>query len=385
MIDEKANLCCGCKLCCNLCPTQAIDIRNYKVLNYRPHVDYDKCIKCGKCINNCPFISFSSKTNNLSIAYAAQSKKIDDFAGSSSGGIASSLMLYALKNNYLVYSTFFHNGQFCVRHIDDLKCLRMASGSKYVYSNPTLVYKEIADKLPSNRVLFIGTPCQVYALKSFIPLKHQNMLTTVDLVCHGTPTQEFLNSYLTSKKIFIEEVKNISFRKGSLFEIEVFREKENSLFKESARFNPYYTLFLSGSSFQDGCYSCPFASSKRYSDLTLGDYWGAPETIKTKFRYKNRVSLVLVSTENGKLFLSGVESELTLIETNYDYAISCNPQLQYPSELTSDRVSIENSYNKYKNENFDFLTKKTSIPKLIRKRKIKSFIKRLFRRENREV
>ena len=146
MIDEKANLCCGCKLCCNLCPTQAIDIRNYKVLNYRPHVDYDKCIRCGKCIKNCPFISFSSKSNNLSIAYAAQSKKIDDFAGSSSGGIASSLMLYALKNNYLVYSTFFHNGQFCIRHIDDLKCLRMASGSKYVYSNPALVYKEIADK-----------------------------------------------------------------------------------------------------------------------------------------------------------------------------------------------------------------------------------------------
>lgn len=385
MIDKKANVCCGCKLCCNLCPTQAIDIRNYNILNYRPYVNYDKCIKCGKCINNCPFISLSSKSNNLSIAYAAQSKKIDDFAGSSSGGIASSLMFHALKNNYLVYTTSFYNGQFCIRRINDLKCLRMASGSKYVYSNPTLAYKEISDKLSSNRVLFIGTPCQVYALKSFIPLKHQDMLITVDLVCHGTPTQEFLNSYLASKKILIEDVKNISFRKGSLYEIEVFGEKENSLFKESARFNPYYTLFLSGSSLQDGCYSCPFASSKRYSDLTLGDYWGVPETTKTQFRYKNRVSLVLVSTENGKLFLSEVKSDLTLIETSHKYAISCNSQLQYPSKLTSDRVSIENSYNKFKNENFDFLIRKTSIPKLIRKRKIKSFVKRLFCRENREV
>jgi coenzyme F420-reducing hydrogenase beta subunit len=51
--------------------------------------------------------------------------------------------------------------------------------------------------MQETKVCFIGTPCQVYGLKSYLRKEYDN-LVTVDLVCHGTPSPKLWKKYLDS-------------------------------------------------------------------------------------------------------------------------------------------------------------------------------------------
>ena len=53
--------------------------------------------------------------------------------------------------------------------------------------------------LLGGEVCFIGTPCQVYGLKSYLRKEYDN-LVTVDLVCHGTPSPKLWKKYLDEQK-----------------------------------------------------------------------------------------------------------------------------------------------------------------------------------------
>ena len=53
--------------------------------------------------------------------------------------------------------------------------------------------------MQETKVCFIGTPCQVYGLKSYLRKEYDN-LVTVDLVCHGTPSPKLWKKYLDEQK-----------------------------------------------------------------------------------------------------------------------------------------------------------------------------------------
>ena len=83
------------------------------------------------------------------------------------------------------------------------------TGSKYVKSNPEGVYKKILQKLKLGRkVLFIGLPCQVSAVRHYTRIIK---LYTADLICHGTPSPQILDSFLFDYGIRLTEVQSIRF------------------------------------------------------------------------------------------------------------------------------------------------------------------------------
>ncbi len=47
--DACTKGCIGCTLCAKVCEAGAITIENNL-----PHIDYEKCVKCGKCVEKCP-------------------------------------------------------------------------------------------------------------------------------------------------------------------------------------------------------------------------------------------------------------------------------------------------------------------------------------------
>lgn len=58
MIDRTSkNLCNGCKMCKDICPTNAVYYETNKEGVWFPKVEYDKCIKCGLCVEKCPNIT----------------------------------------------------------------------------------------------------------------------------------------------------------------------------------------------------------------------------------------------------------------------------------------------------------------------------------------
>ena len=87
-----------------------------------------------------------------------------------------------------------------IRHIrvernEDLELLK---GSKYIQSEMGTIYADVSSDLRSGReVLFIGTPCQVAALYGYLQKPYDN-LTTVDLICHGVPSQAMLRETVES-------------------------------------------------------------------------------------------------------------------------------------------------------------------------------------------
>ena len=76
------------------------------------------------------------------------------------------------------------------------------------------------------------------------------------------------------------------------------------------------------------CYCCPSKNGRSQSDITIGDYWGLPDRLKSWDDDKG-ISVVLVFSKKGKMILDevGMEQVPTTLEEgiryNPNYAYSC--------------------------------------------------------------
>ena len=77
---------------------------------------------------------------------------------------------------------------------EDMEKIRL---SKYFQANAGLIYKQVKALLLSGRkVLFSGTSCQVAALYAVLGKRKFENLITVDIVCHGVPSQKVYEKYV---------------------------------------------------------------------------------------------------------------------------------------------------------------------------------------------
>ena len=206
--------------------------------------------------------------------------------------------------------------------MDRVSDLPRLQGSKYVQSFVGSAYIEARKDLDEGReVLFSGTPCQVAGLRSYLGKDHENLLT-LDLVCHGVPSQRFLDSYLS----WMED------RCGSRLQSVVFRDKGvngwASIGSITCEGNPphkeiihpgnsyYYYLFDTGNVLRPSCYACKYATPKRIGDITIGDFWGVEKLIQVGAvaQVENGVSLIMVNTSAGKRMIDRVSRNMLLIE-----------------------------------------------------------------------
>lgn len=78
--------------------------------------------------------------------------------------------------------------------MQNISDLPMFCGSKYVQSEIGATYAVVEKELKSfKKVLFVGTPCQVAGLKSYL-LKEYDNLYTMDIICHGVPSLLFFKN-----------------------------------------------------------------------------------------------------------------------------------------------------------------------------------------------
>lgn len=321
----ERNMCCGCKLCETVCTKDAIKIEdNLRTLN--AVIDAEKCVSCGLCHKMCPQNNPPSKNNP---SYWFQGWADDDIrTNSSSGGFATALSMHFIRGGGVVYSCKFDNGDLVyssAHSIDEIRCF---SGSKYVKSNPDGIYLAIKNDLENNtKVLFIGLPCHVGALKNYISPKLQEYLYTVDLICHGTPSVKLLDMALREYGYKLRELRDILFRRNDRFAVEI----ANKTIVTKGTCDRYTIGFLHGLFYTQNCYSCYYAGIERVGDITLGDSWGT--------HYKSElckgISLAVCQTNKGYNLLQN--SGLTLISVDKDVAIANNEQLRQPYSLAPNR------------------------------------------------
>ena len=114
-IVEK-NKCCGCHACFDICPKDAISMKEDEKGFKYPYIDQDKCIDCGLCKKVCPVLNVKKEKKKDIKAYACYNKKLNERLESSSGGIFILLAKEILKRKGVVFGAAFDE-QFNVKHI----------------------------------------------------------------------------------------------------------------------------------------------------------------------------------------------------------------------------------------------------------------------------
>lgn len=328
--------CCGCNACSEICPVHCISMREDKSGFLYPAVDLNTCIECGACERVCPFPSKDIDLNYPVIAYAAWAKNEEIHRKSSSGGVAYIISQYTLNRGGIVYGCFADGVNVSHIRIDNVDDISKLQGSKYVQSDVSGIFNQVKADLTTGRdIVFIGTPCQVAGLKKFLKIIPENLLL-VDLICHGTPSQQMLHDHL--KRVAPKRnIDHISFRDGNTFYILALEEKEevrrSDVWAEPLK-DMYYRAFMDGISYRPSCNECCFARAERVSDITIGDFWGIKNIESLPDGYKLGISVMLPATIKGKTIIESLRPELEITERSVAEAVAGNDQLRHPVKKT---------------------------------------------------
>ena len=358
------NECTGCYACVSACKHDCIKMEEDELGAIPPSVDENKCVNCGACRKVCPNkVSFDFKYP--SACYASWITDKEKRRICASGGIGTTMSEYVIRNGGVVFGSRYNESLVPIMTFTErLEELEHFKGSRYVQSlvgNDT--YKQVKNFLLDDRqVLFIGTPCQIAGLKSFLRKEYQNLIT-VDLICHGVcPTRYFTEEvdYL-SNKFKLKDISDARFRgndgnnyrltlwnkaRRKLFPRDNYREKLLRL-SESQQF--YISGFLLGVTLRENCYTCKYARPERISDITIGDFIGLGKEVPFDYPKAN-VSSVTINTEKGDAFYKSVSESndmLINVERNYGERLEYKPSLVEPFHRHPLNVKFKSNYPVY--------------------------------------
>ncbi len=328
MIDIRDKTeCTGCTACKHSCGKNAIFMRADKEGFLYPQVDASLCVKCKKCVEVCASNIELSKIE-LPSTFAVKTKELDVLLNSSSGGVFFHLTENILEEQGVVFGAAFTD-DLIVKHIgvESLDDVWKLMGSKYVQSDLGDVFKQIKELLElSRKVLFVGTPCQVAGLKTYLKKDYGNLIL-VDFICHGVPSPLAFEKYVeTLKRKYGNKINLIKFRDKSIdwkqFSVAIMENKncvERRLFKE----NIWMQGFLDNLFLRPSCYECKFKAGKNASDITIGDFWGI-QTLIPEFYDGKGVSMCCLNTEKGKSIFALIKENFDVQSVDYQKSISLN-------------------------------------------------------------
>ena len=313
-IADKDLKCNGCAACYNVCPVDAMTMKADEIGFLYPEIDKDICIYCELCKKACPVLN-ETENNNYKIpqCYAAQAE--DEFRKkSSSGGIFSLIASNILSEGGLVVGVSLEDdltvSHILISSVDDLHKLRK---SKYVQSNVGLIYKEIEKEIKNGRkVLFSGTPCQVAGLKSYLG-DETNNLYTIDIFCHGVPSNKMLTDYIQETQngnvSFVDFRPNEYGWKQSPKKLKIYYGNDSKIvdYKDSE----FEIGFHSNLILRDSCYNCKFAEFPRQGDISLGDFWDIKDK-DSNLDDDGGTSVILVNSSKGDRLYNSIKERLSL-------------------------------------------------------------------------
>ncbi len=372
-ILEK-NKCTGCTACMNICPKGAIEmVEDNEGFKY-PLINQDKCIDCGLCKRTCPILN-TKRNESINKCYVGYNNDSNERLNASSGSVFSLVANYVLDNNGIVIGAAFddnnHLKHVAVEKKEDLDPLRK---SKYLQSDLDHIFTYIKEQIKSRKVLFIGTPCQVAGIKSFI--KKSDNLITIDLFCYGVPSPKLFEKYIKElEEKNNDKLVNYDFRdKSTGWKKHSNRAKfENKEIVISRYKNKYMKLFLSDIALRKSCYNCNFKLGNKYSDITLGDFWCVKKHYPEMYN-KEGVSAIIINTDEGKVIFDNIKNYMTYKTCNIKETISGNQSLIKSATLPQKR---ELFFKELETTNINALEKKYRKKHLI-VRKIKSKLKMFF-------
>lgn len=252
--------------------------------------------------------------------YAVRIKNRDTLLKSSSGGAFTAISNFFLNNGDAVVCAIYNYESHYVEYrlILDIEERDAARGSKYIQSIPGNSFKIAYDWLtnhPGRRLLYIGMGCQVDGFRKYAEeVGIRDRVWLVDIICHGSPSPEIWKKYVhyiggTSK------ITNVNFRakrkKNGWQHPTSYVELKNREYK----IKDYMQIFYSDCALRPSCYVCPYATTKRKVDITIGDFWHIEDKLP-EFYDVNGNSVFLIHTNRGMELFKKLETEIDFKESN---------------------------------------------------------------------
>jgi len=322
-------LCTGCGTCAGVCANSAILMGISKKGLYIPKINDKDCINCGLCANICPgeYVNFKDlnkfifndipekfEIGNVLNAYVGYSKENKIRILGQSGGIISSLLIFAIENkiidgavvtrlnskNHLLPETYIATSK------DEIVD---ASKSKYCPVPSNLSINEI--RKFKGKLAFVGLPCQIHGLRKLEKIDNnvrQKIFIYLGLFCERTLSFHFQNHILSMINVKKEDVDKFFYRdkdwKGWPGDI-LIKLKNGDIKHLSNKFRKNLKYFYTP-------WRCNLCIDKlnQLSDISFGDAW-MPEFKNIK----EGMSMILTRNLKGEKFLIQAKNK-GLIELN---------------------------------------------------------------------
>ena len=303
--------------------------------------------------------------------FAIRLKNETELLNCSSGGAFTAISdLFLSDNNAIVSSIYNYQNQQTEFRLYNTKSLRNeARGSKYMQSKPLNSFNEAEEWIKHNdgMLLFVGMGCQAEGFRLFSEKKgFRDRVLIVDIVCHGVSSPQIWKDYADK----IGDFSFLSFRdkrNGWHFPTAYVIKKGKELLIQD-----YLNIYYNRCALRPSCYKCPFATTERKSDITIGDFWGI-EQIAPDFEVGSGVSLFLAHTSKGIETFDCMKDQFDWIESNVKDCLQ--PNLIKPTERSDMR---EKFWEDYRNGGIDLILKEYN-PKVSSWKKMKNWIKKLLK------
>lgn len=330
--------CYGCESCVQVCSKSAIIMVEDREGFRYPWINHEECINCGLCRKVCPHSYPPTRPENEKLAWGGYHKNATVRAKSTSGGAFSAIVDAWCDENYAIFGAIADGLEVRHEYITDKSLLDRFRRSKYSQSNIGTAYADVRKFLKERRkVLFSGTPCHIAALKSFLRGKEYDNLLTVEVVCEGVPSPWYIRKYVGYlEKRYDDAVTEIDYRYPDSkpvqsdedivpgkWDFQVMQTSFRSGRKEKLDrwFNPFWSVWLQHLISRPSCYECPFASTSRNADITMGDLWGVHIYCPDLYGKNGGSSLVVCNSEKGKNIWKEAQSEMFGRELEFSTAL----------------------------------------------------------------
>lgn len=310
--------------------------------------------------------------------YAGRIKNKEDLMASSSGGAFTALSDYFLNAGDAVVSATYdyqtYTEKFVILHNKTER--NAARGSKYIQSKPGNIFRAAEIWLkenPGKDLLFVGMGCQAEGFRKFSILKgFRERVYIVDIICHGSP----------SPKLWRETAASIERKNAGKITYLTFKDKRNGWTAPTAvavingkevSIKDYVKIFYSGCALRPSCHECPFTTTERKTDITIGDFWHIEKNIPD-FYDEAGTSLFLIHTNRGNELFESIKENLEFRLSNIEQCWQFN--LESPTPVSEQREAF---WNDYRRKGIDYMMKKYGGAGLINK------VKRLLRKIKRKL
>lgn len=319
--------CTGCSACAAVCPTNAISMQRDTDGFLYPVKNESLCCDCGLCDRVCPITKEEAHTENN--FFALRNKNITERLESTSGGAFRLLAQQHLQKGGVVFGAAFDETFRVIQtKVSDEKFLKKLLGTKYVQSDAADSFRMVKELLQQGTsVLYSAGPCMVHGLLEYLGDDRKGLIT-VDHICYGVPSPGFWEAYVT----YLEKEHN-----GKLEQF-IFRDKRKpdsahsisyqiggNEFVGSLNDNRWCRIFFKNFSLRSSCFSCKYCTPSRYSDITIGDFWGI-EKCHSELDDGYGVSLVITHSAKGRDFLQDILPKCDWAEVTEEQAMQ--PRLQ---------------------------------------------------------